>query len=84
MMRPEVCDSKSSVERGAQAQVGKAGQRTRYHGGAGEPIVCNPEGAFRCFMGNELDILAVGNCYFRKEDQDLEPKQNYGPAFDLD
>ena len=28
----------------------------------GEPIVCTPEDAFRCFMGTELDVLAVGNC----------------------
>src|SRR5215471_4233210 len=28
----------------------------------GEPIVCTPEDAFRCFMGNELDVLVVGNC----------------------
>ena len=36
----------------------------------GEPIVCTPEDAFRCFMGTEIDVLAVGNCYLRKEDQD--------------
>jgi hypothetical protein len=29
----------------------------------GEPIVCTPEDAFLCFMGTELDALAVGNCY---------------------
>ena len=29
----------------------------------GEPIVCTPEDAFRCFMGTEIDVLAVGNCY---------------------
>ena len=28
----------------------------------GEPIVCAPEDAFRCFMGNELDVLVVGHC----------------------
>ena len=28
----------------------------------GEPIVCTPEDAFRCFMGNEIDMLVVGNC----------------------
>ena len=28
----------------------------------GEPIVCTPEDAFRCFMGTEIDVLAVGNC----------------------
>ena len=25
-------------------------------------IVCTPEDAFRCFMGNELDVLVVGHC----------------------
>jgi len=50
----------------------------------GEPIVCTPEDAFRCFMGTELDVLAVGNCYLRKEDQDPALKQNYETAFELD
>ena len=50
----------------------------------GEPIVCTPEDAFRCFMGNELDVLAVGNCYLRKEDQDPALRQNYETAFELD
>jgi carbamoyltransferase len=35
----------------------------------GEPIVCVPEDAFKCFMGNEMDVLVVGNCLLRKEDQ---------------
>ena len=50
----------------------------------GEPIVCTPEDAFRCFMGTELDALAVGNCYLRKEHQDPALKQNYESAFELD
>jgi carbamoyltransferase len=50
----------------------------------GEPIVCTPEDAFRCFMGNELDVLAVENCYLRKQDQDPALKQNYATAFDPD
>ena len=50
----------------------------------GEPIVCTPEDAFRCFMGTELDVLAVGNCYLRKEIQDPALKQNYETAFELD
>ena len=33
----------------------------------GEPIVCTPEDAFRCFMGTEIEVLAVGNCFLRKE-----------------
>jgi carbamoyltransferase len=50
----------------------------------GEPIVCTPEDAFRCFMGTELDALAVGNCYLRKEQQDPALKQNYETAFEAD
>jgi len=50
----------------------------------GEPIVCTPQDAFRCFMGTELDTLAIGNCYLRKADQDAALKQNYETAFELD
>ena len=28
----------------------------------GEPIVCTPEDAFRCFMGTEIEVLVAGNC----------------------
>jgi len=50
----------------------------------GEPIVCSPEDAFRCFMGTEIDVLVVGNCLLRKEQQDLTFKQNYQDLFELD
>lgn len=50
----------------------------------GEPIVCTPEDAFRCFMGTELDTLAVGNCYLRKEIQNECLKLSYEAGFDLD
>jgi carbamoyltransferase len=50
----------------------------------GEPIVCTPEDAFRCFMGTEIEALAAGNCFLRKEDQDPSLKQNYESAFELD
>ncbi len=33
----------------------------------GEPIVCTPEDAFRCFMGSDIDVLVVGNCLLRKK-----------------
>ena len=36
----------------------------------GEPIVCTPADAFRCFMGTGLDCLAVGSCFLHKEEQD--------------
>lgn len=50
----------------------------------GEPIVCTPEDAFRCFMGTEIEALAVGNCYLKKEHQDPALKLNYETAFELD
>jgi carbamoyltransferase len=50
----------------------------------GEPIVCTPEDAFRCFMGNELDLLTIGNCILRKSEQDPSLKRDYSSAFDLD
>jgi carbamoyltransferase len=50
----------------------------------GEPIVCTPEDAFRCFMGTEIEALAVGNCFLRKEDQNQNLKSDYRETFDLD
>jgi len=50
----------------------------------GEPIVCRPEDAFRCFMGSEIDVLVIGNCYLKKENQDPELKRDYKDAFELD
>jgi carbamoyltransferase len=50
----------------------------------GEPIVGSPDDAFRCFMGTELDVLAVGNCYLRKPAQNPALRQNYETAFELD
>ena len=50
----------------------------------GEPIVCTPEDAFRCFMGSEIEVLVVGNCFLKKEDQDPALILDYKNAFDLD
>jgi carbamoyltransferase len=50
----------------------------------GEPIVCTPEDAFHCFMGTEIETLAIGNCFLRKEDQDADLKRNYETGFELD
>ncbi|HEU0157228.1 MAG TPA: carbamoyltransferase [Stellaceae bacterium] len=50
----------------------------------GEPIVCTPEDAFRCFMGSEIDVLVVGNCYLRKEEQDPALRLDYRDRFDPD
>ncbi len=35
----------------------------------GEPIVCSPEDAYRCFMRTEMDYLVMGNILFEKKSQ---------------
>ena len=50
----------------------------------GEPIVCTPEDAFRCLMGTDIELLAIGNCLLHKDAQDPALKLDYKDAFDLD
>lgn len=50
----------------------------------GEPIVNTPEEAFKCFMGTDIERLAIGNCYLKKEKQDPALKISYENAFELD
>ena len=50
----------------------------------GEPIVNTPEDAFNCFMGTELDALAIGNCLLLKENQKVLQNRNYKNKFKLD
>jgi carbamoyltransferase len=50
----------------------------------GEPIVCTVEDAFRCFMGTEIESLAIGNCLLRKADQDPRLRLDYSTAFEAD
>jgi len=42
----------------------------------GEPIVCSPTDAFKCFMGNELDVLVIGN-YILYKDKQIEFGMDY-------
>ena len=50
----------------------------------GEPIICTPTDAFRCFMGSEIECLAVGNAYLHKSEQDAALKMDYKNAFEMD
>ena len=50
----------------------------------GEPIVHSPEDAFKCFMGTEIDVLAIGNCFLKKEKQNMKLKDNYKNKYELD
>jgi carbamoyltransferase len=50
----------------------------------GEPIVCTPEDAFACFMGTEIEFLAIGNCILHKDRQDPALARDYKHTFELD
>ena len=50
----------------------------------GEPIVCTPADALRCFMGTGLDVLVVGNAILRKEDQPESLVADYRDLYELD
>jgi len=50
----------------------------------GEPIVCSPKDAFRCFMGTEIEMLAIGACLLRKEKQKKYLIEDYKSKFELD
>ena len=50
----------------------------------GEPIVCTPEDAFRCFMGTDIDRLAIGDCFLRKDEQDASLRTDHAGAFEPD
>ena len=50
----------------------------------GEPIVCSVEDAFNCFMGTNLDILAIENYLLIKDDQDKSLLKDYKNKFELD
>ena len=50
----------------------------------GEPIVCSPEDAFKCFMNTELDALVIGNCFLHKELQNSKLVENDKEKYELD
>jgi carbamoyltransferase len=50
----------------------------------GEPIVCTPEDAWRCFMGTAIDSLAIGNCFIDKARQNSAASHEYAASFELD
>ena len=50
----------------------------------GEPIICTPKDAFKCFMGTEMDLLAIGNFVLYKDQQDQALKESYEYRYELD
>ncbi len=50
----------------------------------GEPIVCTPADAFRCFMGTDIEWMTIGTAVLRKQDQDPSLAKDYKAQFELD
>ena len=50
----------------------------------GEPIICTPKDAFKCFMGTGMEVLAIGNYVLYKEHQDVTLKDSYAELYELD
>jgi carbamoyltransferase len=51
----------------------------------GEPIICTPEDAYRCFMRTEMDYLVIGNFFLDKKDQPkLSETGDWKTKFKLD
>ncbi len=51
----------------------------------GEPIVCTPEDAYRCFMRTEMDYLVIGNFLLDKRQQPAQAKdESWKTEFELD
>jgi carbamoyltransferase len=51
----------------------------------GEPIVCSPHDAYRCFMRTEMDVLVLENCVLYKGDQKpLQGDTDWKKEFELD
>jgi carbamoyltransferase len=50
----------------------------------GEPMVCSPTDAFKCFMGTEIDVLTIGNYVLYKAQQDVSLKKNFEEHYEFD
>ena len=50
----------------------------------GEPIVCTPGDAFKCFMGTDIEMLVIGNCVLWKNQQEESLTENYTERYKLD
>ena len=50
----------------------------------GEPIICTPKDAFKCFMGTQLDVLAIGNYIMHKDEQNNALTEIYRERYELD
>ena len=50
----------------------------------GEPIVCSPTDAYKCFMGTDVDVLVIENFYLIKNEQNLDLSEDYKNKYEMD
>jgi carbamoyltransferase len=51
----------------------------------GEPIVCTPQDAYRCFMRTEMDLLVLEDCLLQKSEQpETEKDESWKQEYELD
>jgi carbamoyltransferase len=51
----------------------------------GEPIVCTPQDAYRCFMRTDMDMLVLEDCILLKKDQPaVESDESWKQEYELD
>ena len=81
----------NQLDRGCEIQValgeklvGLPRRRLKQFVDRGEPIVCTPEDAFRCFMGTEIELLVAENYVLKKGEQAPRLRLNYKAAFTPD
>ncbi len=63
------------------------GRVPRWRGGGWtRPLIASRcfDTAWRCFLGTDLDCLAIGNCFLRKEEQGPALDRGYAGSFEPD
>ena len=62
---------------GTKAAAGTAKQKGVRKNRRGEPIVCSPDDAYRCFVNSAIDHLVIGNHVLDRERQPARPAQSF-------
>src|ERR1051326_2090821 len=75
------------LDEGVQGQDGLGVIHNPCLNNRGEPIVCTPQDAYRCFMASEMDVLVLEDCVLRRTEQpqqSTQERKQYIESFQLD
>jgi carbamoyltransferase len=82
---PEIHPGFHAIVKAFEARTGSGVVINTSFNVRGEPIVCTPEDAYRCFMRTEMDVLVLGRHILYKKDQPLwTEKSNWRQDYVLD